>query len=225
MSKCKIWGFILVAILFAVNVYAYESGKAACEDGKCYEDFEFPEGFEMPATIEEAVIKTGGTYGEFSNADGYDAFVDQMLDNGMHEDQGKGSARDPYYVAGGIKTSLTLDPEYPIKTIKFQAKMNEIVNVRVSSKYFIPKFDGMACYRKIGGYITVRDDIFGEPVRERGTNITVMQFKAPFTGDYLFDIVSVDTRTGLFDILVSLPHKKIDMERSYDMLSDDIPLE
>jgi len=89
------------------------------------------------ASIEEAVLASGGTYGVIGNAETQIAFVDQVFNKGLTN---RDSPKDTggVDVVGQVQIPDKIDEEYEIRSHRFRGKSGENVRILVDSYGFDP---------------------------------------------------------------------------------------
>lgn len=147
---------------------------------------------EIPATIEEAVLASGGVFGIIGDAESQIAFVNQVFNRGItnaDDSDATGGA-----IAGQTETSDLLTDEQDIIAFDFNGAANEEISIIAETNNFQPNvtvFDGQG---GILGFDTDPDD-------DGQSRIDVT---LPDSGTYTVQIFAEDDGTGLFTIFVDV---------------------
>jgi hypothetical protein len=146
----------------------------------------------LPATIEEAVIASGGVYGVITDAESQLAFVNQVYARGLvnsdNSDPGGGN------LAGHITTSDSVTNATQVRAFTFTGRQGEHVRVVVDADGFHPL---LTVYGNDGSILAID--------RDADTDGKIdLPLDLPYSGDYVAEVFSQDGRTGPFTVFVDV---------------------
>ncbi len=152
----------------------------------------------LPATIEEAVLASGGVYAAINDAESQVVFIDQ-IDNKGFTNSDSSADSGGQTVIGQTQTADVLSDPLLSRSFIFTGQVNEEVQVNVDAKgNFIPF---VKIIDKDGNIIAVDNDA--------DLNGKVqLKFTLPYTGDYHVEVTSQDGNTGLFNIFIDVQNNK-----------------
>ncbi len=146
-----------------------------------------------PATIEEAVLRSGGIYAQIGDAQSQIAFIEQVYARGLTNVDGANDSGG--LLIGQANTADQITPENDLKSYTFSGQQGEQVSVRIETVNFQPN---LTVFDRDGH---IFDLAIGAP---SSNSLTLNLPPLPYTGEYSVRVYSEDGRTGLFNIFIDV---------------------
>lgn len=148
-----------------------------------------------PATIEEAVIRSGGVFARIGDAASQVAFIEQIFSRGLTN--ADDSSDSGSLLVGQANTADELTPENDIKTFDFVGQLNEQSRILVESNEFRPN---VTVFDQDGAILATDND-------EDGDGSVEIDLKLPYAGSYSVQIYSEDGNLGLFNVFIDVQNQ------------------
>lgn len=146
----------------------------------------------LPATIEQAVLQSGGVFARIGDAESQVAFIEQINSRGLTNSDNSSNAG--FILVGQANTSDELTDEVSGKSYDFSGQQNERARILVETNNFRPY---VTIFDKDGNILAVDtdDDLDG---------LVSIPLTLPYTGQYSVQIYSEDGRLGLFTVFIDV---------------------